>query len=170
MAKDFNMSIGRHSRKRPIGRTSATTDLEKLSLENTALKKEVSDLKDSLRVLADTKNKEIDSLKQEIKKLSASSSTSSSVSKELSDLEVVFKNKELQSVDALKLMKAIREEEILQERKDVKLSRMDFVRRYKVNEAKVTMARDALCRHGFIKVVKDKSSYRYEVIKDLPSF
>lgn len=160
--KDFGQDLGRHSRRKPVGKTVASPDdLQALRKENERLHKEIIELKESLRFLSEVKSKES----------KASSKVKSDLNKSnSSDVEVVFKNKDLQSVDAIKLFNAIRSEEVNQDRLDVKMSRKLLVSRYGMNEAKVTVMRNALFDNGFIDVINDGRSYRFRVLKELPTF
>ncbi len=156
--KDFGENLGRHSRRKPIGKTVASNDeLQVLKNENEKLRKENLELKESLREFVEEKKKELSSLKQN-NSIGASN-----------DVELVFKNKELQSVDAIKLFNAIRSEEINQGRTDVKISRKLLVSSYGMNEAKVTVMRKALSDNGFIDVISDGRTYRFKILKELPT-
>ncbi len=174
MGKDFGESLGKHSRRKPVGKTVASHDVEKLKKENVRLNRDILELQDSLRVLTEKKNDEIEKLNKEITELESKLSKknmdpSPSLTLNDDDFMTVMKNKELQGVGTIKTFNAIKNEIETQGQPEVKLLRRTLENQYGVNPNQVTTAINALVEHGFIEVIyKSERKRTFKVIKNLP--
>lgn len=131
-----------------------------------SLKKIISSLRDE----RDSLLQMVSDLKGQVKDLASNQKKNAEYVKSESspDEVLVFRHKELQSVDAIKMFNAIKSEEEKQDCEYVKISRKEMAEMYKINESKVTTMRDALSTHGFIEVVKDGNKYKFKTLKPLP--
>lgn len=174
MGKDFGQSLGKHSRRKPVGKTVATPDVEKLKEENMRLNVDILELQDTLRVLTEKKNGEIEKLNKkniELKNRLSEKRTIPSPSLTLNDDDfmIVMQNKELQGVGTIKTFNAIRKEVEVQGQPEVKLLRRTLENQYGVNPNQVTTAIKSLVEHGFIEVnYKSERKRTFKIIKDLP--
>jgi hypothetical protein len=174
MGKDFEQSLGKHSRRKPVGKTVASPDVEKLKKENVRLNRNILELQDSLRALTEKKNGEIEKMGKEIAELEnklskKSKEPSPSLILNDDDFMIVMKNKELQGVGTIKTFNAVKNEIESQGQPEVKLLRRTLENQYGVNPNQVTTAINALVEHGFIEVIyKSERKRTFKVIKNLP--
>lgn len=159
-------------------KVTSKLNIEELLSENIELKKEIAEARSRIELLelrASELDKSIILKEEEVNRLLARIKMDLAKGENVplggsTDEILVYKIKELQSVDTVKIFNAIKSEEEKQGRKDIKLSRKLMTSIYKVNESRISIMRAALLDHGFIRIIKEGNINRYQILKELPTF